>query len=92
MLDSVSSVITVVLGVASVVSLIIGVASWHGSTVKKAYAAERNFNHVKNDLKQLSGSMAVILDDAKERFDQIDHTLETIQQSVDELKSRGLFR
>lgn len=99
MITKLSTLITLIIGIASIASLLIGLATWYAGAVKKTYAAERNFNHLQNDLKQLSGSMAVILDDAKERFDQIDHTLEKIQQSIDQLSEgcdqihhKGFFR
>lgn len=92
MLDKLSTVITVIIGAASLVSLVIGVATWYGGAVKKTYAAERSFNHLQNDLKQLSGSMALILEDARERFDAIDSSLEEIKESIDKLKAKRLFR
>ncbi|MFG6094098.1 hypothetical protein SPB21_02560 [Leptothoe sp. ISB3NOV94-8A] len=92
MLDGLSTVITVIIGIASLVSLVIGVATWYAGAVKKTYAAERSFNHLQNDLRQLSGNVALVLDDAKDRFDAIDRNLEEIKENIEEIKAKRFFR
>lgn len=42
---------------------------------KKAYAAERDFNHLKNNQKDISDGIAMGFDEIDRRFDQVDREL-----------------
>ena len=50
--------IAVLLGVlvsaCSLITGVVGAIAWHSSKVKKEYAAQRDFNHLKNNYRQLA--------------------------------------
>ena len=52
------------------------------SSEKKKYAAERDFNHVKNNLKQMGDGIAMMEKDIDSRFDGLDKTLAEIKAYI----------
>ena len=73
------------------ISLIMGICSFvgggialYGAAVKKQYASERDFNHLKNNYQNLSGNIATLSDFLDSKLDNIAKTLTQIEtrQSV----------
>lgn len=58
---------------------VIGGILWYANAEKKKYAAERDFNHIKNNLKQMSEGITHEFKDLNERFDDIDKELLRIE-------------
>jgi hypothetical protein len=46
-----------------------------GNSQKKAYAAERDFNHLKNNQKDISDGIGMGFDEMDRRFDAVDREL-----------------
>jgi predicted lipoprotein len=53
------------------------------NSIKRRYAAERDFNHLKNNQRQIADSIAISLKDSDERFDRIDRDLDARFDRVD---------
>jgi len=53
----------------SVGSTIFVTISWYNSTVRKQYAAQRDFEHLKRNYQQLADNQAQILKEMDSRFD-----------------------
>jgi dGTP triphosphohydrolase len=56
---------------------------WYSNSVKKRYAAERDFEHMKNNYKQLAANQHLILE-------EIDETKDTILKEFDDVKDSVL--
>lgn len=52
------------------------------NSIKRKYAAERDFNHLKNNQKQISDNIAIGLKDQDERFDRIDSELKELKTYI----------
>lgn len=46
-----------------IISILGGGLAWYGASVRKGYAAEREFGHIKNSISQLSENMRVLADE-----------------------------
>lgn len=57
----------------------IGMIVWYANTEKKKYAAERDFNHLKNNQKDISNGIAHLAEN-------IEHDLEVITRDILEIK------
>ena len=57
-----------------------GAAAWYGAAVKKSYASERDFTHLKNNYKSLASNVAAL-----DRM--LDQRLDTLQRENAELKT-----
>ncbi|MEM9815546.1 MAG: hypothetical protein AAF827_03900 [Cyanobacteria bacterium P01_D01_bin.6] len=63
----------------SLISLIVGLVTsigggftWWRAMVRKQYAAERDFGHLKNNYKQLAQNMQFMYKEGDKRFDRLD--------------------
>lgn len=52
------------------------------NSIKRRYAAERDFNHLKNNQRQISDSIAICLKDMDTRFDRVDRDLLEIKAYI----------
>lgn len=50
---------------------ILGALAWYGSSVQKKYAAERDFQHLKNNYAQLAANQGVILSNLQETNEKL---------------------
>lgn len=57
----------------------IGGLLWYANSEKKKYGLERDFNHLKNNQKQISQGITDGFDDCQERFDQLEKELTEIK-------------
>jgi predicted lipoprotein len=53
------------------------------NSIKRRYAAERDFNHLKNNQKQIADSIAISLKDMDTRFDKVDRDIDLRFDHVD---------
>ena len=68
-MNDLSLLLGIVLGMMSLFTGVFGAIAWYRANVRKAYAAERDFNHLKNNYRQLAESMNNLYrfsDDAKD--------------------------
>ncbi|NEP17819.1 MAG: hypothetical protein F6J97_13090 [Leptolyngbya sp. SIO4C1] len=56
-----------------------GAITWWRAAVRKQYAAERDFNHLKRNYEQMSANIAALVKDSDGRFDHIDLELVEIK-------------
>ncbi|HIK04605.1 MAG TPA: hypothetical protein IGS40_07820 [Trichormus sp. M33_DOE_039] len=65
--------------ILATVTTLIGGVVWYANSEKKKYAAERDFNHIKNNFKQMSEGIANEFKDLNDRFDDVDKELLRIE-------------
>lgn len=74
--------LAVTLGIAtaalSLFTGIVGAIAWNNSRVKKSYAAERDFNHLKRNYEQMTENLKELWRQNDERFDFVDRSLDRI--------------
>lgn len=58
---------------------VVGIIAWYANSEKKKYAAERDFNHLKNNQKDISNGIAYLTK-------SIEHDLEIIMRDILERK------
>lgn len=58
---------------------VIGAVLWYANTEKRRYALERDFNHIKNNLEQISDGISHEFKDLNDRFDDVDKELLRIE-------------
>lgn len=79
--------ITVVLGIAtgilSVFTFLGGALAYIKASSRKAYAAERDFNHLKNSLGQTNQNLGFLVQELDKRFDSIDLKLVEISSRIE---------
>ena len=63
-------------------SLATGV-TWYRSAVRKEYAAQRDFNHLKNNYENLSKVVDSIIKEHDERFDRLDISMARLESKLD---------
>jgi hypothetical protein len=81
----VNSWLSIVLGVLSICTFVGGTIAWYAGSVRKGYAAQRDFEHLKNNYKQMSQVIADIDKELDSRFDRLDlqgAKHETLLQSI----------
>ncbi|NEU76945.1 hypothetical protein PI95_031730 [Hassallia byssoidea VB512170] len=70
---------------------IVGVIVWallaYASAEKKKYAAERDFNHLKNNQKNISDGIAHIASDFDKSFEDLDKRLNSIDHDLLEIRT-----
>lgn len=49
-----------------------GIVAWYTSTVKKKYAAEREFGHIRRNLEQQQAGLNDLVQEVDRRFDSLD--------------------
>lgn len=59
------------------------------NSIKRRYAAERDFNHLKNNQQQIADSIAICLKDQDDRFDRVDRDLLEIKAYI---IGKGIFK
>jgi hypothetical protein len=64
-----------------VITSVVGWLAWYGSSVRKRYAAERDFQHLKRNYEQLAANQGVIISNLKE----VDERLGDIYTEVADL-------
>lgn len=52
-----------------------GVLAWYSSSVRKKYAAEREFNHLRNNQQQIQAGLNDLVQENEERFNALDRQL-----------------
>ena len=57
----------------------------YANRVKKEYAAERDFGHIKRDIDQVKQNIAVLNDEADERLDKLENKVERLIGAVETL-------
>ncbi len=67
--------ISLVLGVVGLVGTVGGMLAWYRSAGVKAYAAEREFGHIKGNLENLNRNLDLLLRDLDSRLDRIESQL-----------------
>jgi hypothetical protein len=77
-------------GVIGIIGAAAGFFAWYASNVKKSYAAERDFGHIKRNLEQMSLNVAE-LDKHNNQFseyvrDEVKGELVNIKQSLEVIK------
>ncbi|MEL6553592.1 MAG: hypothetical protein AAFQ63_09055 [Cyanobacteria bacterium J06621_11] len=68
-----------------IISFIGGAATWYGAAVKKNYASERDFNHLKRNYEGLTanvGAMDKMLDDRLDRIELQIAEAKALQQAI----------
>jgi hypothetical protein len=50
---------------------LLGALAWYGSAVRKRYAAERDFQHLKNNYAQLAANQGVLLQNLQDTNDAL---------------------
>lgn len=79
--------LSLILGIAvTILSLFTGLAgmvAWYSSKVKKSYAAERDFNHLKNSHAQMVANIEQLWRQNDDRFDAVDRALDRIAAQID---------
>lgn len=55
----------------SIGSTVIACLSWYSASVQKRYAAQRDFEHLKNNYLQLSSNQNHMMDEFDKRFDSL---------------------
>ena len=57
--------------------------TWYRSAVRKEYAAQRDFNHLKNNYDSLSLIVSNIIKEQDDRFDRIDLSHARLESKLD---------
>ncbi len=57
------------------------------NSIKRRYAAERDFNHLKNNQKQITDNIAFGFKEIDDRFDRIDDRFDRIDRDLLEIKA-----
>ncbi|MEL6402097.1 MAG: hypothetical protein AAFR26_23945 [Cyanobacteria bacterium J06626_4] len=86
-MNDLSLLLGIVLGMMSLFTGVFGAIAWYRSNVRKAYAAERDFNHLKNNYRQLAESVNNLYrfsDDAK---DEVMRELTYIRAAIEKPES-----
>lgn len=71
----------------NIFGVIVWYAVWYANSEKKKYAAERDFNHLKNNQKGISDGIAHIADDFDKRFDELEKHLSLQDYDLLEIKT-----
>jgi hypothetical protein len=68
---------------ATLLGLISTALMWYRSSVEKSYAAQRDFNHLRNSISSLSASIDKLLDNQEEALEQLQKTQEKILLKIE---------
>lgn len=74
---------SVVLGL---ISTLLGGFAWYRGMVRKRYAAERDFEHLRRSFEGLSGAIASQSRDIEEELDRLHRRLDTMNATQTEVK------
>ncbi len=61
--------------ILAITTTLCGAILWYVQTEKKKYAAERDFNHLKNNIKQLSTNISYLTEGLDKQYDQMQRDL-----------------
>lgn len=75
-LDSFMAISQYLIGIGTA---LIGVMMWVSQSAKKAYAAQRDFQHLQRNYEQLAKNQELILKELEERADRLQNALERQQ-------------
>ena len=84
-MNDLSLLLGIVLGMMSLFTGVFGAIAWYRANVRKAYAAERDFNHLKNNYAQLAASMNNLYQFSDDAKDEVMRELTYIRAAVDKL-------
>jgi hypothetical protein len=82
--------VTLIGSILGLISLVAGGVMWFTSAIRKQYAAEREFNHLKRNLEQLGQNLAVIEREFSSQFDQLDDGHRDLKVAIDAIKTLQL--
>ena len=71
--------------IMGIISFLGGAATWYGASVKKNYAAERDFNHLRRNYENLANNIAALdkmLDDRLDRGEIQLAEMKALQQAI----------
>lgn len=71
----------------NIFGVVVWYAVWYANAEKKKYAAERDFNHLKNNQKDISNGIAEIAKDFDIRFDELDKRFNSQDHDLLEIKT-----
>lgn len=77
------AVLGLVLGLIAVITSIAGALAWYRSRVAYDVAKQRDFEHLKNNYKQLAANVEQLWIKQDERFDLVDRQLDRIENKID---------
>lgn len=72
--------------VISLISFVSGGIAWYSSAVRKSYAAERDFQHLRRNQEQLSSGIAECLKEFEHKFQLTKKELDEIEVQLIEVK------
>lgn len=81
-MDNIERFLALGLGLMGLLSGVAGFLAWQASKVRKQYAAERDFGHLKNSYDQLSKNVEQLWRQNDARFDSVDRQLDKIEARV----------
>jgi hypothetical protein len=65
--------------VLATATTVIGAVLWYANAEKRRYGLERDFNHIKNNLEQMTDAIGHEFKDLNDRFDDVDKELLRIE-------------
>ena len=68
------------------VATISGAIAWYRSTVRKQYASERDFNHIRNSIAQLAQAIADQDKFTEEQLSRLNSRIDTLNSTLTEIK------
>lgn len=71
----------------NIVGVVVWILVFYASSEKKKYAAERDFNHLRNNQKDISNGIAAIAKDIDSRFDDLDKQNTDMKHQLLEIKT-----
>lgn len=80
--------LSLLLGAATTLS---GIIFWYRNAVRKTYAAERDFNHLKRNQEQILNNLEYLLKEQDRRFDTIDKEIIEIKAKYPPRKQRDEY-
>ena len=86
-MNELSLVLGIVLGAMSLFTGVFGAIAWYRAGVRKAYAAERDFNHLKNNYRQLAESMNNLYRFSDEAKDEVMRELILLRAAIEKPES-----
>lgn len=63
-----------------------GGIAWYRAIVRKSYAAERDFNHIRNSISQLSNAIEKEQEFTEEQLSRLSHKLETMSLTLNKIE------
>jgi hypothetical protein len=73
--------------ITNIVAVVVWLLIFYANSEKKKYASERDFNHLRNNQKDISNGIAAIAKDFDGRFDDFDKRFNNIEHQLLEIKT-----